>query len=200
MFLLMKSIERFPYSCAVGFDQFEVHYLTIITLPWLILISPQWAVESLWKPLSGHVCGVVQIRWTVIGRPILNVAAPCHSRQPELKRKVTKSSSFGHQNSSSVMEYVLELQARTILHPQVAFVRVLSIATSKVTYTSTAWNFPTAFLVPTTSPVTWHRCHCKFTLFSKCLITGLMQYAAFRPGSTCSAIYIEDSVSFSVTW
>lgn len=140
MLLLMKFIECFPYSCAVGFDQFEVHYPTIIALSWLILISPQWAVESLWKPFSGHVCGVIQIRLAVIGRPILNVAAPCHSRQPELKRKVTKSSSFGHQSFSSVMEYVLELHAGTILHPQVAFVRVLSIATSKATYTSTAWN------------------------------------------------------------
>lgn len=89
----MKSIEFSLQPCCK--DQFEVHYLTIIALLWLILISPQWAVESLWKSFSGHPCGVIQIRLAVIGRPILNVAAPRHSRHPELNRKVTKSEQNG---------------------------------------------------------------------------------------------------------
>lgn len=91
MLPLMKSIQSSHYSCAVGFDQFEVPWSHYPSTIWLILSSPQWALESLWKQFSGHVCGGLY-RWGYLWFQDWSWmwAAPRQGRHPEMNEKETK--------------------------------------------------------------------------------------------------------------
>lgn len=71
--------------------------------------------------------GIIQMMLAVIGRPILNVGSAMLHRHPDLNKKVTEGNTMGPPGSGSchqdfpTMEYILELQAKRILHPPSCF-------------------------------------------------------------------------------